>query len=97
MGGIDSAVIIHRLKVSPFFRPVKQKRKSFVPERKKAINEEVGKLLQANAIGEVEYPEWLANIVLVKKQMTSGGFASIIHTSTGPARKIAFLYLGLTS
>ena len=67
MGGIDSAVIIHRLKVSPFFRPVKQKRKSFVPERKKAINEEVGKLLQANAIREVEYPEWLANIVLVKK------------------------------
>ena len=31
------------------------------------INEKVGKLLQANAIREVEYPEWLANIVLVKK------------------------------
>ena len=32
-----------------------------------AINEEVGKLLQAKAIREVEYPEWLANVVLVKK------------------------------
>ena len=31
------------------------------------INEEVSKLLQAGAIREVEYPEWLANVVLVKK------------------------------
>ena len=37
------------------------------PEREKAINEEVGKILQAGAIREVKYPEWLANIVLVKK------------------------------
>ena len=36
-------------------------------ERQKAINEEVEKLLQAGAIREVEYPEWLANVVLVKK------------------------------
>ena len=67
MGGINSAVITHRLKVSPSFKPVKQKIRSFAPERQKAINEEVGKLLQANAIREVEYPEWLANVVLVKK------------------------------
>ena len=38
-----------------------------MPERQKAINEEVGKLLQAGAIKEVEYSEWLANVVLVKK------------------------------
>ena len=31
------------------------------------INEEVGKLLQPNVIREVEYLEWLANVVLVKK------------------------------
>ena len=37
-------------------------------ERQKAINEEVGKLLQEKAIREVEYPEWLANIVLAKKE-----------------------------
>ena len=67
MGGIDPAIITHRLNVSPSFKPVKQKRRSFAPERKKAINEEVEKLLQAGAIREVEYPEWLANIVLVKK------------------------------
>ena len=67
MGGINPAVITHRLNTSPFFKPVKQNRRSFALERQKAINEEVGKLLQAGAIREVEYPEWLANVVLVKK------------------------------
>ena len=68
MGGIDPTVITHRLNVSPSFRPVKQKRRSFAQERQKAINEEVSKLLQENAIREVEYLEWLANVVLVKKE-----------------------------
>ena len=67
MGGIDPTVITHRLNTNPSFKPVKQKRRSFAPERQKAINEEVGKLLQEGAIREVEYPEWLANVVLVKK------------------------------
>ena len=67
MGGIDPTVITHRLNTSPSFKLVKQKRRSFSLERQKAINEEVGKLLQAGAIKEVEYPEWLANVVLVKK------------------------------
>ena len=68
MGEIDPTVITHRPNVSPSFKPVKQKRRSFTPDRKKAINEKVGKLLQAGAIREVEYPEWLANVVLVKKE-----------------------------
>ena len=67
MGGIDPAIITHGLRVSPSFKPVKQKRRCYSLERQKAINEEVGKLLQAGAIREVEYPEWLANVVLVKK------------------------------
>ena len=67
MGGIDPAIITHRLNVSPSFKPVKQIRRSFAPERKKTINKEVAKLLQAGVIREVEYPEWLANVVLIKK------------------------------
>ena len=67
MSGIDPSVITHRLNTNPSFKLVKQKRRSFAPERQKAINEEVGKLLQAGAIREVEYPEWLANVMLVKK------------------------------
>ena len=68
MGGIDSAIITHRLNVSPSFKPVKKKRRSLATERQKPINEEVGKLLQVSAIREVEYPEWLANVILVKKE-----------------------------
>ena len=67
MGGIDPTVITQKLNTNPSFKPVKQKCRSFAPERQKAINEEVSKLLQAGAIKEVEYPEWLANVVLVKK------------------------------
>ena len=57
MGGIDPTVIIHKLNAAPSFNPVKQKRRSFAPERQKAINEEVSKLLQARAIQEVDYPD----------------------------------------
>ena len=67
MGGIYPTVITHRLNTSQSFKPVKQKRRSFAAERQKAINKEVGKLLQAGAIKEVEYPERLANVVFVKK------------------------------
>ena len=68
MGGIDLAVITHKLNVSPSFKPVKQKRRSFALERQKTINEEVSKLLQARDIREINYPDWLANVVLVKKK-----------------------------
>ena len=67
MGGIDPTVITQRLNTNPSFKPVKQKRRSFASERQKSINEEVSKLLQVEAIREVEYREWLANVVLVKK------------------------------
>ena len=77
MGGIDPTVITHRLNASPSFKPIKQKRRSFAPERQKAINEEVGKLLQARAIREVEYSELLDNVVLVKK--ANGKWRLCIH------------------
>ena len=67
IGGINPVVITHKLNISPSFKLVKQKRRSFAPERQKAINEEVNKLLQAKAIREVEYLDWLANVVLIKR------------------------------
>ena len=36
MGGIDPTVITHRLNVSPSFKPIKQKRRSFAPEKTKS-------------------------------------------------------------
>ena len=67
MGGIDPVVITYKLYVAPSFKHVKQKRRSFTLERQKEINEEFSKLLQARAVREVDYPDWLANVVLVKK------------------------------
>ena len=39
----------------------------FAPERNKAVIKEVEKLLKASFFREVFYPNWLANVVMVKK------------------------------
>ena len=39
----------------------------FAPERNQAIAEEVRKLQEASFIREIYYPDWLANVVMVKK------------------------------
>ena len=44
-----------------------QKKRKFAYERQKLIAEETKKLLDAGFIREVSHPEWLANVVLVKK------------------------------
>ena len=53
--------------MNPEKKPVQQRRRAFTPERDQAITEEVTKLLAAGFIREVYYPDWLANVVLVKK------------------------------
>ena len=68
MGGVDPAVITHMLNVNPPLNRSSKREGVLPPKRQKAINEEVGKLLQAKAIREVEYSEWLANVVLIKKE-----------------------------
>ena len=67
MPKIDPSVIVHRLNVSPSSFPVRQKKRVFAQERDKAIAEEVQKLLEADFIQEVYYPDWLENVVMVKK------------------------------
>ncbi|KAK0571192.1 hypothetical protein LWI29_012293 [Acer saccharum] len=68
MPGIDRSVISHNLAVNEKCKPVVQKRRSFNPERSAAIKKKVLKLLAAGSIREVKYPEWVANVVLVKKK-----------------------------
>ena len=67
MLGIDPSVISHHLNVCPSTKPVRQKKRVFALEREIAIKEEVQKLTGANFIQEVHYPDWLANVVMVKK------------------------------
>ena len=67
MPGIDPSVMVHRLNVSPTFPPIKQKKQVFASKWDQAIVEEVRKLHEASFIREVYYPDWLANVVIVKK------------------------------
>ena len=57
MPGINSEVMCHKLNVDPNYKPVIQKaRRTGVPQTE-AVIEEVQKLLEAEAIKEVKYPE----------------------------------------
>lgn len=67
MPGIDCSTLVHQLNVSLPFPPVRQMKRVFTQEIDKTIAKEVHKLLEAGFIKEVYYPEWLANIVMVKK------------------------------
>uniref|UniRef100_A0A804JHV5 Flavin-containing monooxygenase n=1 Tax=Musa acuminata subsp. malaccensis TaxID=214687 RepID=A0A804JHV5_MUSAM len=67
MTGVNPGVALHRLSVSTDARPVKQKLRQQAPERQTAIQEEVTRLLKAGFIKEAGYPQWLSNVVLVKK------------------------------
>ena len=67
MSGIELSVMVHRLNISPSFPPIHQKKWVFAPERDQAIAKEVRKLQEANFSREVYYPDWLANMVIIKK------------------------------
>ena len=77
MTGIDPEVVVHRLPIDPSYPPVKQKRKKFSPERNRALNEEIHKLIDIRSVREVQYPDWLANVVVVKKK--NGKWLICIH------------------
>ena len=49
-------------------KPAKQRLRRFDDERRRAIGEEIAKVLAAKFIREVFHSDWLANPVLVKKK-----------------------------
>ena len=67
MLGINPSIMVHQLNISLSFLLVWQK-KVFAQEMDKAIAEKVRKLLEANFIRKVYYPNWLANVVMVKME-----------------------------
>ena len=66
--GIDPKVTTHQLNIDPSHKPVKQKRQKLGIERNRIVNEEVRKLIEARFIREVHYPEWIANVIIMKKK-----------------------------
>ncbi|RVW97740.1 hypothetical protein CK203_028088 [Vitis vinifera] len=62
---IHPSIAFHRLNILPSSRPVQQKVRQFHLDRQNIIRDEVDKVLDAGFIKKVEYPEWLANVVVV--------------------------------
>ena len=67
MPGVSLEVIIHRLNMDPTYHLMKQKKINFTSNHSQSIDEEFANLLEADFIHKVQYPEWLANVALVKK------------------------------
>ena len=67
MPGIPREVTEHELRILPGSKPVQQQLRRFDDERRRAIGEEIAKLLAAGFIKKVYHSNWLCNPVLVKK------------------------------
>jgi len=67
MPGIDPNFLCHRLTMVEKARLVVQRMRKFNEERRLIIREETQKLQNVGHIREIQYPEWLANVVLVEK------------------------------
>ncbi|KAL0315030.1 UNVERIFIED_CONTAM: hypothetical protein Scaly_2896400 [Sesamum calycinum] len=61
--GIDPNAITHHLNIDPGVKPVKQKKRHFGS----IIQAEVDKSMTVGHIQEIQFPEWLYNVVLVSK------------------------------
>nr|GFB70604.1 reverse transcriptase domain-containing protein [Tanacetum cinerariifolium] len=70
MTGVPRSIAEHRLNVRGRMPagcpPVRQKKRGQAPERTKAIQTEVEKLVEAGIMREVYYHDWLSNLVMVK-------------------------------
>jgi hypothetical protein len=64
---VNRSVIEHALNVDPSVRPRKQKLQMMFEDKAEGLIAKVKRLLSAGDIREVVYPEWFANIVMVKK------------------------------
>lgn len=67
MPGINPSVVVHKLNVDLGAKSVRQKKHTIDAARNTSTTEEVTKLLKVGFIREVHYPDWLSNLVLVKK------------------------------
>jgi hypothetical protein len=68
MPGVSRNLIEHLLNVDPKATPKRQHLRRFTDDRRDAIKKELAKLLAAGFIREVFHPEWLANLILVRKK-----------------------------
>ena len=68
MPGLATDIVTHKLAIKPEFTPIKQKLRKLKLEWSLKVKEEVIKQFEAGFIMVVNYPIWLANVVLVLKK-----------------------------
>nr|XP_016502432.1 PREDICTED: RNA-directed DNA polymerase homolog [Nicotiana tabacum] len=68
MPGIPRDIAIHKLNVDPLYPPIWKMRRNFNAAINEVVSEEVDKLLANGSIRESKYPQWVANVVMVKKK-----------------------------
>jgi hypothetical protein len=66
--GVSRSIVEHKVHVNPSTKPKKKKLCKMPEEKIEAAKAEVQQLLDAGFIREVEYPTWLANVIMVKKK-----------------------------
>lgn len=69
MPGIDSNIVCYHLVQDPTIKSVSQRKQKDGKEKRRAIEDEVEKLLKVDFIQEIKYPTLLANIVMVKNKL----------------------------
>nr|GEY59253.1 reverse transcriptase domain-containing protein [Tanacetum cinerariifolium] len=67
MTGVSRSVAEYRLNIREGYSPVRQKKRGQAPERAKAIQAEVQKLVDAGIMREVYYHDWLSNPIMMRK------------------------------
>ena len=67
MPGVDPKFYCHRLAILEGSRKIAQKKRRMGQERATTIEAQVNKLLDTGFIREIQYSDWLSNVVIVKK------------------------------
>ncbi|RDX78659.1 hypothetical protein CR513_41033, partial [Mucuna pruriens] len=67
MPGVDPNFICHQLSIEEQAKPIVQKKRKLGEEKRGAVKQETRKLISADFMREVQYPTWLAKVVMVRK------------------------------
>jgi hypothetical protein len=68
ISGVSREVIEHTLNINHGLKPIKQGMRCFNQEKRRAMGEELSRLLVISFVKEVKHPDWIANLVLVPKK-----------------------------
>lgn len=72
MPGIDPSIVSYKLIIHPCEQPFWKKQRPYDIKQYEAMKVEVDKLLDIKSIRSVDYPLWVANVVMVKKAIAVG-------------------------